>query len=56
MKTNVLLALVVMTLALPSICFAGNAILSVPEPATGLLLLLGGGSIAAYRKARGRRR
>jgi hypothetical protein len=54
MKTTVLFALVVMTFALPSVCLAANAIEPVPEPATGLLLLLGGAGVTAYRKLRSR--
>jgi hypothetical protein len=50
MKTMILLSVVALTLALPTLCLAGNGIVPVPEPASGLLLLLGGGGVAAYRK------
>ena len=54
MKTTVLLGVVAITLALPTLCAASNSIMPVPvpEPATGLLLLLGGAGVAAYRKMR----
>ena len=52
MKTTVLLGVVAITFALPAICAASNSITPVPEPATGLLLLLGGAGVAAYRKMR----
>jgi hypothetical protein len=55
MKATILMATVAITLALPSVCAAANAIQPVPEPATGLLLLLGGAGAAAYRKFRGPR-
>jgi hypothetical protein len=52
MRTTVFLFLLVMTFAVPAVCFAGNPIVETPEPATGLLLLAGGASIAGYRKLR----
>ena len=52
MKTTVFLFLAVMTLAAPAVCFAGNPIVETPEPATGLLLLIGGAGVAGYRKLR----
>jgi hypothetical protein len=55
MKPTVVLALLVMTLAAPTVCFASNAIQPVPEPASGLLLLMAGAGVAAYRKFRARR-
>jgi hypothetical protein len=53
MKTTIFLALP-MLLLVPAVCLAANAIQPVPEPATGLLLLLGGAGAAAYRKFRSR--
>jgi hypothetical protein len=55
MRTTILLSVVMLTLALPSVCAAANAIQPVPEPATGLLLLLGGAGAAAYRRYRNSR-
>jgi hypothetical protein len=55
MKTTILLSALAIALALPTVCFAANSILPVPEPATGLLLLIGGGGVAAYRKFKTRR-
>jgi hypothetical protein len=52
MKTTVFLSVLSMTLALPAVSFAANAIEPVPEPATGLLLLVGGAGLIAYRKFR----
>lgn len=52
MKAKIVLSLVALTLALPTVCFAANSIERVPEPASGLLLLLGGAGVAAYRKFR----
>jgi len=56
MKTTILLSVVAITLALPAVCSAANSIVpvpvSVPEPATGLLLLLTGAGVAAYRRIR----
>jgi len=56
MKTNILLSAVAITLALPALCWAANPIVPVPEPASGLLLLIAGAGAAAYRKFRGPRR
>jgi len=56
MKTTILLSAFAITLAMPTLCLAANSISPVPEPASGLLLLLGGAGIAAYRKFRGSRR
>ena len=55
MKTTTLLSALAMTLALPSLCLAANAVVPVPEPTTGLLLLVGGAGVAAYRKFKTRR-
>jgi len=55
MKTTVFLFLVVMTLAAPAVCLAGNPIVETPEPATGLLLLIGGAGVAGYRKLRAKK-
>ena len=55
MKATIVLSVIALTLALPAVCFAANAIERVPEPASGLLLLLGGAGAAAYRKFRARR-
>jgi hypothetical protein len=52
MKATIVLSLITLTLALPAVCFAANSIEPVPEPASGLLLLLGGAGVAAYRKFR----
>ena len=51
MKASILLWVIAITLAVPTLCLAANP-LPVPEPASGLLLLLGGASVAAYRKLR----
>jgi hypothetical protein len=55
MKKTVLFAFAVITFATPMLAFAGERVTTVPEPATGLLLLLGGAGAAAYRKMRQRR-
>ena len=55
MKTTILLALAIMIFALPMVSQAANPVQQVPEPATGLLLLLGGAAAAAFRTARNRR-
>jgi len=55
MKTTILLSVLAITLVLPTVCSAANSIVPVPEPATGLLLLLSGAGVAAYRKLRGPR-
>jgi hypothetical protein len=52
MKMTILLSVVAITLALPALCSAGNSITPVPEPASGLVLLLVGAGAAAYRKFR----
>ena len=52
MKTTILLSAVAIALALPVLCFAANSIEPVPEPASGLLLLIGGAGVAAYRRFR----
>jgi hypothetical protein len=52
MKTTVFLSVLSITLALPAICSAANPVEPVPEPATGLLLLIGGAGLVAYRKFR----
>jgi PEP-CTERM motif len=52
MKTTVSLLFLVMTLAAPAVSFAGNRLEPVPEPATGLILLVGASGVAAYRKLR----
>ena len=53
MKT-VLFAFAVVTFAMPMVCLAGLRVdtVSVPEPATGLLVLAGGAGLAAYRRLR----
>jgi hypothetical protein len=54
MKT-VMFAFAVITLAMPAVCLAGVPVpstVSVPEPATALLLLAGGAGVAAYRRLR----
>jgi hypothetical protein len=51
MKTTIVSAMVIL-IGVPANCAAGNSIVPVPEPATGLLLLLGGAGVAAYRKFR----
>jgi hypothetical protein len=51
MKASILLSVIAITLAAPTLCLAANSI-PVPEPASGLLLLLGGAGVAAYRKLR----
>jgi hypothetical protein len=57
MKKTVLLFVLAISLALPGVCFAVYPLdtVSVPEPATGLLLLLGGAGVAAVRMFRARR-
>jgi hypothetical protein len=55
MRGMIFIAAVAIALAMPSVCVAANAIQSVPEPATGLLLVLGGAGAVAYRKFRGPR-
>lgn len=52
MKAIIFLSVAAMTLTLPALCSAANAIQPVPEPASGILLLLGGAGVAAYRKFR----
>jgi hypothetical protein len=54
---KVLFAFAVITFAMPAMCLAGLPVptVSVPEPATGLLLLAGGAGVAAYRRLRKRR-
>lgn len=49
MKTTIVLSVVAISLVLPAIAAAANPIQPVPEPAGGLLLLLGGAGVAAYR-------
>jgi len=54
MKT-VLFAFAVITFAMPAMCLAGLPVpstVSVPEPATGLLVLAGAAGVAAYRRLR----
>lgn len=55
MKTTIVLALTAITFAMPAVCSAANSIVPVPEPATGLLLLVGGAGVATYRRLRGPR-
>jgi len=55
MKTTVLLFLLVITLGAPAVCLAGVPI-EVPEPATGLALLVGGAGVAGYRLLRGNKK
>jgi hypothetical protein len=52
MKATIVFSLATLTFALPSVCFAANSIERVPEPASGLLLLLGGAGVAAYKRFR----
>lgn len=52
MNKSVLFAFAVITFALPMVCLAGQRVHTVPEPATGLLVLLGGAGVAVYRRMR----
>jgi hypothetical protein len=52
MKTTILVSVAGIVLTLPAIAAAANSIVPVPEPASGLLLLLAGGGVAAYRRLR----
>jgi hypothetical protein len=54
MKASILLSVIAIILAVPTLCLAANPV-PVPEPASGLLLLVGGAGVAAYRKLRGPR-
>ena len=54
MKTPIVLTLAIMVLAVPTVALAANPVQQVPEPATGLLLLLGGAAAAAFRTVRRR--
>lgn len=55
MTKSVLFAFAVITFAMPMVCLAGQRVDPVPEPATGLLILVGGAGVAAYRRMRRRR-
>jgi hypothetical protein len=52
---NAVFCVLAILLALPAVSLAAVPIKPVPEPASGLLLLLGGAGVAAYRKVRGRK-
>lgn len=55
MAPKILFAFAVMTFAIPVVAVAAERIVTVPEPATGLLLLMGGAGAAAFRRSRRRR-
>jgi len=55
MKTTIVLSVLAIVFAVPAVSLAANSIVPVPEPATGLLLLVSGAGVAAYRKLRGTR-
>ena len=52
MTRTILFAFAVITFAVPMVAAAGQRIHTVPEPATGLLLLMGGAGVAAFRRMR----
>ena len=52
MKNMVLFGVFTILLALPALSAGGVRIEPVPEPASGLLVLLAGAGAAAYRKVR----
>jgi hypothetical protein len=52
MTRTILFAFAVITFAMPMVCLAAEPVQTVPEPATGLLLLMGGAGAAAYRQMR----
>jgi len=51
-KSSILVFACLIALAVPSICFAAVPVEPVPEPATGLLMLVGAAGVAGYRKLR----
>ena len=52
MKTTIVLSVLAILFAVPAVSLAAVPTVSVPEPATGILLLVTGAGVAAYRKLR----